>query len=193
MLETAGDGFSIQAINARCRNLWISAFGIKRAIHATPFGPSMDFALYANPSNAALRREGVHYMFSRGGVESIFSKRARHGQSDRHHGEIQPSQRRSRRRRFSLWGHPSGRGSFARLGRAGRCCAGMETLVADPAAARRSVRHAPGTGWQQSRQTSESFATHCVPPSGSGSPLIAIAKVNSSVRKFSSTTITVVR
>jgi hypothetical protein len=39
------------------------------------------------------------------------SNRARHGRSDRHHGKIQPSQRRPRRRGLSLWRNTSGRGS----------------------------------------------------------------------------------
>ena len=80
------------------------------------------------------------------------SNRARHGRSDRHHGEIQPGERRPRRRRFSLRRHPPGRGSSVRPARAGRCRAGVEALVADPAAARRSLRHSPGRGRQQSRQ-----------------------------------------
>ena len=53
---------------------------------------------------------------------------------------------------LSLRRHPSGRGPSVRPARAGRCCAGMEALVADPSAARRSLRHSPGGGRQQSRQ-----------------------------------------
>ena len=61
-------------------------------------------------------------------------------------GEIQPSQRRSRRRRCALWGRPSGRGSFARPARAGRCCAGMETLVAILLRPEGSIRTRPAQG-----------------------------------------------
>jgi hypothetical protein len=43
-----------------------------------------------------------------------FSETSRHGRSDCHHREIQPGERRSRRRGFSLWRNPSGRGSFIR-------------------------------------------------------------------------------
>ena len=81
-----------------------------------------------------------------------FFQKSRHGRSDRHHGKIQPSQRRPRRRRLSLWRNSSGRGAFIRAARTGRCRAGVEALVADPAAARRALRHSPGGGRQQSRQ-----------------------------------------
>jgi hypothetical protein len=64
----------------------------------------------------------------------------------------QPSQRRPCCRRFSLRRNPSGRGSSIRPTRAGRCRAGVEALVADPAVARRSLRHSPGRGRQQGRQ-----------------------------------------
>ena len=85
-------------------------------------------------------------------VELILRERARHGRSNRHHGEIQPGQRRPRRRRFSLRKHPPGRGPFVRPARTRRCRAGLEALVADPAAARRPLRHPPGRGRQQGRQ-----------------------------------------
>jgi DNA topoisomerase/Nucleotidyl transferase AbiEii toxin, Type IV TA system len=81
-----------------------------------------------------------------------FFETSQYGQSDRHHGEIQPGERRPRRRWFLLRRNPSGRGSFARPARTGRCHAGVEALVADPAAARRSLRHSTGGRRQQSRQ-----------------------------------------
>ena len=97
-------------------------------------------------SNPGLRRSACSlYVLTRGSRRIDFSKRGRHGRPDRHHGEIQPSQRRSRRRRF-LRGYPSGRGSFARLARAGRRCAPV--IVAPPIAGSGSPsaahRHHPG-------------------------------------------------
>ena len=79
-------------------------------------------------------------------VESILRNELVVGRSDRHHGEIQPSQRRPRRRRFSLRRNPRGRGSFVRSARTGGCRAGLEALVADPAAARRALRRSPAEG-----------------------------------------------
>ena len=77
---------------------------------------------------------------------------SRYGRSDRHHGKDQSSERRPRRRRFSLRRNPSGRGPFVRPARTGGCCAGLEALVADTFAARRPLRHSPGRRRQQSRQ-----------------------------------------
>ena len=63
--------------------------------------------------------------------------------------KIQPGEGRAGRRRLPLRRHPPGRGPSARPAGAGGGRAGMEALVADPAAARRPVRHAPGGGRQQ--------------------------------------------
>jgi hypothetical protein len=48
---------------------------------------------------------------------------SRYGRSDRHHGKIEPGERRPRRRRFSLMRNPRGRGPFIRPARTGKCCA----------------------------------------------------------------------
>src|SRR5208282_2950674 len=69
------------------------------------------------------------------------SKRAGYGRPDRHHGEIQPSQRRPCRRRFSLRRRPRGRGPFARPARAGGCCARLEE-GGNKAAKLRAIREA---------------------------------------------------
>jgi hypothetical protein len=54
-----------------------------------------------------------------------------HGRSDRRDGEIQPGERRPRRRWFSLRRNPRCRGSFVRPARTGGCRAGLEARLAN--------------------------------------------------------------
>src|SRR6516164_11817823 len=69
-----------------------------------------------------------------------------YGGSDCHHRENQPGERRPRRCWLSLRRHSSGRGPFIRPARTRGCCAGLETLVTNPSAARRPLQHSPGRG-----------------------------------------------
>ena len=148
--------------------------------------------LPAKPSKAALRSRLVHYMFSPTSRIDFFpmspswptrSSLRRNSAKPKTFAPRSVHAMGTSFRPRVICSTCSSRKMLCRNGNAGRrSCCGPKVYTA--LALRRVATKPPSL---------KSFARHCAAPSGFGSPPIAIAKVSSSVRKFSSITITAAR
>jgi len=139
------------------------------------------------PSKGGLRTRDVRYMFSLSHVVRIsFFQTSPSWRIICHHRENQPGKRRSAAV-GSRYGDILPPRTFVRPARTRGCRASMEgwsPILLRPDGLTALARQKGAT----KPPSSKPFAMRCERPSGCGSPPIAIAKVNSSVRKSSSIT-----